>query len=134
MSGQINTVAISARLTKDPELRHTQSEKAVTELRVANNRRVKQGEEWVDVPNYFSVIAWESLATIAAQKCKTGDLIYVVGRLQWREWESDAGKREKVEIIADRIEGEAFFRTAETTGAAAEPGSSQGASDDDIPF
>ena len=54
----INRVVITGNLTDDPELRSTPSGTAVCDLRVACNTRRKDGEEWVDKPNYFNVTVW----------------------------------------------------------------------------
>ena len=54
----INRVVITGNLTRDPELRTTNSGTPVCSLRLASNTRRKQGDEWVDVPNYFDVTVW----------------------------------------------------------------------------
>ena len=51
----INRVVLTGNLTRDPELRSTNSGLPVCSLRVACNTRRKQGDEWVDKPNYFDV-------------------------------------------------------------------------------
>lgn len=132
MASQTNVVAIVGRVGADPELRHTNSGKAVANLRLANSRSVKTGDEWTDETSWFSVIIWEKLGELVAKKARKGDLVTVSGRLQERTWEDDGQKRSKVEIVAHTVEGEFQFRSSDvptdSTPAAAS------ANDDDIPF
>ena len=133
----INTVALSGNLTRDPELRHTQSGTAVASMRIAVNRRRKQGDEYVDETSYFDITAWQGLGELCAKKLEKGSAITVQGRLEWREWEAEDGsKRQAVQIVANEIDGKDFYKPAsenKDAGATA-PGASQDASDDDIPF
>lgn len=133
MASQINVVVLSGRIGADPELRHTNSGKAVANFRLANNRSVKKGEDWEDETSWFSVIVWERQGELLVQKAKKGDLVTVHGRLQERTWEDDGQKRSKIEVIAEKVEGEYVFRAGnETSPATGEQTST--ANDDDIPF
>ena len=57
-ASNINVVVITGNLTKDPELRSTGGGTSVCELRVAVNSRRKEGQDWVDKPNYFNVVVF----------------------------------------------------------------------------
>lgn len=133
----INTVALSGNLTRDPELRHTPSGTSVCSMRIAVNRRRKQGEEYVDETSYFDITAWQGLGELCAKKLEKGSAITVQGRLEWREWDAQDGtKRQAVQIVANEIDGKDFYKPASenrSTDAPA-PGDSQGTADDDIPF
>lgn len=136
----INSVALTGNLTRDPELKQTQAG-SVCKMRVANNSRKKDGNEWVDAPNYFDVIVWGAQGENVAQYLSKGRKVAITGRLRWREWESEQGKRQAVEIHADNV---AFIGGREEGGQQAAPSQqaapqsdfvSTGASAaDDIPF
>ena len=101
----INRVVITGNLTKDPELRSLPSGTAVCDLRVAVNTRRKDGEEWVDKPNYFDVTVFGGQGEAVAQHLTKGRGVAVDGRLEWREWETqENGKRQAVSIIADSVQ------------------------------
>ena len=106
-ASNINVVAITGNLTRDPELRSTPSGTSVCKLRVAVNSRRKDGQsgEWVDKPNYFDVTVWGAQGENCANYLSKGRPVAVEGRLDWREWESqDGGKRQAVEIIANSVQ------------------------------
>jgi single-strand DNA-binding protein len=106
-SSNINVVAITGNLTKDPELRSTGGGLSVCKMRVAvNSRRKDQSGEWVDKPNYFDVTAFGGQAENCANYLSKGRPVAVEGRLEWSEWEASdgSGKRSKVEIIANSVQ------------------------------
>ena len=142
----INRVVITGNLTRDPELRSTNSGTAVCGLRIAcNTRRKDESGQWIDKPNYFDIKVWGSQGENCANFLSKGRAIAVDGRLEWSQWEAQDGtKRSKVEIVADTVQflggrgdgeggGEREFVPA---GAAVESGVDFGTSgaDDDIPF
>ncbi len=148
----INRVVITGNLTRDPELRSIPSTgNSVCSLRIACNTRRKQGEEWVDKPNYFDVTVWGRQGENAAQYLEKGRPVAIDGRLEWREWEDkDGNKRQSVEIIADSVQflgsreggqgnGSRFTPQsdvpADTSDFQGAPAGGAGtSSDDDIPF
>jgi single-strand DNA-binding protein len=104
-ASNVNVVVITGNLTRDPELRHIGSGTAVCDLRVAVNSRRKEGQEWVDKPNYFDVTVWGAQGENCAQFLSKGRPVAVEGRLDWREWEAkDGGKRQTVSIIANSVQ------------------------------
>ena len=123
----INQVAVSGNLTRDPELRHTGNGTAVVNLGLAVNRSVKKDDEWVEEPHFFEVTVWGGRAEQAALKLRKGSFVFGSGRLEQQKWETPEGeKRSKVGIVAERLEGPDFFKKADEVAAAA--------ADDDIPF
>jgi single-strand DNA-binding protein len=139
----INTVTISGRLTRDPELRHTHSGTAVCELGVAVNRSIKDESAetgWRDEASFIDVKVWSGRGEAAARKLSKGSLVFIAGRLEQERWETEAGdKRSKVVIVASSIEGPDFFKSAdESRPAPAAPDqkalAGTQAADDDIPF
>jgi single-strand DNA-binding protein len=105
MSGfDINQLTISGNLTADPELRYLASGTALTKVRIAHNERRKlDSGEWIDNPQFFDVTIWGAIGKWIAEHVAKGDKVVVAGRLRWREWDTDAGKRQAVDITADSI-------------------------------
>ncbi len=121
-ASNVNVVVITGNLTRDPELRHTGGGTAVCDLRVAVNSRRKEGQEWVDKPNYFDVTVWGAQGENCANYLSKGRPVAVEGRLDWREWEAkDGGKRQAVSIIANSVQ---FLGSRDGSGA--QNGASQG--------
>ncbi len=154
-ASNVNVVVITGNLTRDPELRHTGGGTAVCELRVAVNSRRKEGNDWVDKPNFFDVTVWGAQGENCATYLSKGRPVAVEGRLDWREWEAKdgSGKRQAVSIVANSVQflgsrdgsgggngnGGGFSPssdvpadTSDFEGAAAPSGG--GGADDDIPF
>jgi single-strand DNA-binding protein len=105
-ASNVNVVVITGNLTRDPELRHTGGGTAVCELRIAVNSRRKEGQEWVDKPNYFDVTVWGAQGENCANYLSKGRPVAVEGRLDWREWEAKdgSGKRQAVSIVANTVQ------------------------------
>lgn len=136
----MNQVAIIGNLTRDPELKHTPSGAAVCDMRVAVNDRRKDGDEWVDVPYFFNVTAWQTLGERCAQYLSKGKRVGVTGKLTWREWEaSDGSKRQSVDIVAFAVDfltpkGEEGSSSGGSSSTYADEPRVDGPVDDDIPF
>jgi single-strand DNA-binding protein len=119
----VNRVVITGNLTKDPELRSTQSGLSICKMRVAVNNRRKVDGEWTEVPNYFNVTTFGNQAETCANYLAKGRPVGVDGKLSWSEYEKDGDRRESIEILADQIQ---FL------GSRADADSDAGT--DDIPF
>lgn len=99
----LNKIAIMGRLTRDPELRRTQSGVAVTSFRIACDRDFKSqnGEKITD---WIDVVAWKNTAEFASKYFTKGRMAIVEGRLQSRDWtDKDGNKRTAIEVVADNI-------------------------------
>lgn len=99
-------VHMVGNLVADPELRFSASGKAVAKLRVASNENRKQADgTWGDGPSCFlDVTAFDHIAEAVAEECFKGTRVIVEGRLQQREWETNAGeKRTGYEVLAEDI-------------------------------
>ncbi len=102
----LNKVLIIGNLTKDPELRYTPNGTAVTNLRVAVNRKFKDrtGELKEDTC-FITVTAWDKQAEICNQYLQKGRAVFVEGILQSRSWETNDGqKRSTIDVRAERIQ------------------------------
>ena len=147
MAANINRVVLVGNLTRDPELRHTPGGTPVCSLRIAvNSRRRDESGQWIDKPNYFSISVFGNQAESSAQYLSKGRPVAIDGRLDWREWQAQAGgKRESVEIVAESVqflggrgdgEGAGFGGGNQfvPAGAGSENADFPSAADDDIPF
>jgi single-strand DNA-binding protein len=101
----LNRVAITGNLTRDPELRTTAGGSSLCKLRVAVNGRRKTADgTWEDKPNYVDVTAWGASAEAAAKYLAKGSPVAIDGRLDWSEWEQDGQRRQRLEVAADLIQ------------------------------
>lgn len=101
-----NKVFLIGNLTRDPELRYTPSGTAVSNLRIAVNRRFKdrEGQQKSDVC-YVTVVVWDKQAEVCNQYLQKGRGIFVEGRLQSRSWQAqDGSKRNVLEVRAERVQ------------------------------
>ncbi|HEY1357054.1 MAG TPA: single-stranded DNA-binding protein [Thermoleophilaceae bacterium] len=97
----MNSISITGRLTRDPELRATPNGTSVTTLRIASPRARKRDE--VD---YFGVTAWSGLAESCAEHLEKGRLVHIVGRIEYREWNDpeSGSKRHDYDVVAENVE------------------------------
>ena len=98
-----NRVVIVGHVTRDIDLKHTQSGTAVCDLGVAVNDRVKKNETWVDETTFVDCTVWGRNAETSAQFLRKGSQVLVEGRLKMDEWETDGQKRSKMRVSADRV-------------------------------
>jgi single-strand DNA-binding protein len=101
----LNKAMIIGNLGADPEMRYTPNGQAVTEFRVAVNRRYRgQNDEWMEETEWFRVVAWGPLAERTAENLRKGRKVYVEGRLRTRQWEDKEGqKRYTTELVASQV-------------------------------
>ena len=99
----MNKVFLIGNLSKDPELRTTNSGKSVCTFSIAVNRRKdKDGNSTAD---FFSIVAWRQLAELCGKYLAKGRKVSVVGELQNRSYEANDGtERHVTEIVANEIE------------------------------
>jgi single-strand DNA-binding protein len=110
-----NTQAsLVGNLTADPKLNFTKNGKAVTSLSIAVNEG-RRGEE--QITSFYDITAWGSLGEHAAESLHKGNRIMVIGTLQQRSWETNEGRRSKVEIVAEALGPDLRFAHAEPTSA-----------------
>ena len=99
----LNKIILMGRLTRDPELRRTQSGTAVTSFSLAVDRDFKSqsGEKETD---FIDIVAWRNTAEFVSKYFTKGRMAVVEGRLQIRDWtDRDGGKRRSAEVIADNV-------------------------------
>ena len=99
----LNKIILMGRLTRDPELRRTQSGTAVTSFSLAVDRDFKSqaGEKETD---FIDIVAWRNTAEFVSKYFTKGRMAVVEGRLQIRDWtDRDGGKRRSAEVIAENV-------------------------------
>ena len=96
----LNTVAISGRLGRDPELNSTNNGNSVANFSVA----VDQGFGDQKTTSWVRCVAWQKTAEFVTKFFQKGDMIILSGRLQGRTWEQDGVKREVLEVVAEKID------------------------------
>lgn len=102
----INKVIITGNLTRDAELRTTQSGTIVVTMGVAVNDRVKNSTsgEWEEYANYINCVMFGKRAESLHPYLTKGTKVAIEGKLRWSSWESDGQKRNKIEVIVDDVE------------------------------
>jgi single-strand DNA-binding protein len=101
----LNRAQIIGNVTRDPEVRTTTSGQSVANFSVATNA------QWTDAQGqkqerteFHNIVAWGKLGEICGQYLVKGRRVYVEGRLQTRDWETQDGqKRRTTEIVADNM-------------------------------
>ena len=134
----INRVNISGNLTREPELRATQSGAQILNFGVAVNDRAKnpQTGEWEDRPNFVDCVVFGKRAESLANLLSKGMKVAIEGKLHYSSWETKEGqKRSKLEVVVDEIE---FFTQRKQQNPPVQNITEQdvvnGVYDEDIPF
>lgn len=104
MANDINSSTIVGRLTRDGELKYTNSGMAVLKFSIANNWSKKIGDSWEDQTNFFDVTFWGKRAESLSNYLKKGTQVVVKGELRQDRWEQDGQQRSRVFINADNIQ------------------------------
>ena len=100
----LNKIFIMGRLTRDPELRRTQSGTAVASFSLAVDRDMKDKATGERKTDFIDVVAWRQTGEFVSRYFTKGRMAVVEGRLQTRDWtDRDGNKRKAVEVIADNV-------------------------------
>ena len=100
----LNHIVIMGRLTRDPELRYTQTQTPVTSFRVAVDRDFTPRDGGERQTDFIDCVAWRSQAEFVSKFFQKGSMIIVSGRLQIREYtDKDGNRRNAAEIVAENI-------------------------------
>lgn len=105
MARHYNRVVLIGNLTREPELRYTPNNTAVTDLGLAVNRNYQDGSgEWQEETTFVDVTVWGRQAENASQYLDKGNRLFLEGRLTFDQWENDAGEnRSKLSVTAERL-------------------------------
>ena len=139
----MNKVVLMGRLTRDPEVRYTQTNNTlVASFSLAVNRRfARQGEE--RQADFINIVAWSKTGEFCSKYFKKGQQVGIIGRIQTRNWDDDQGQKHyATEVVAE----EAYFADSKkdsgSTGSfdtsfgdsTSQNSEFQVTSDDDLPF
>ena len=147
--GSINHVVLVGNLTRDAELRYTNSGSAVANISLAINTRRRRDDQWVDEAHFFDAVVWGKVAEAVSPYLTKGKQIGIEGELRQNRWEQDGQRRSKVEIFVRNLQllggrGDAMGQGPDPSGGAPpsgpagdrmgpDPGPSRDF-EDDIPF
>jgi len=99
----MNKVILAGRLARDPELRYTQTGKAVVSFSLAVNRRFSHNQE--QTADFIPIVVWDKLAEVCSKHLFKGSQVLIEGRMQVRNYEAqDGSKRYVTEVIAQELE------------------------------
>lgn len=100
----LNKIFLMGRLTRDPEMRHTQNGTAVASFSIAVDRDFKDKQSGEKVTDFVDIVAWRSTAEFVDKYFSKGRMAVVEGRLQIRDWtDKDGNKRRSAEVIVNSI-------------------------------
>jgi single-strand DNA-binding protein len=101
----VNKVILLGNLTRDPELRYTEYQKAVCTFGLATNRSwtTETGKKREE-PEYHRLVAWETLAEFCSKYLRKGRKVYVEGRLHTRSYTAkDGTEKAATEVVVDDL-------------------------------
>jgi single-strand DNA-binding protein len=105
----LNHISIMGRLTKDVELRRTNSGTAVASFTLAVDRDFSKEKE----TDFIDCVAWKNTAEFVSNHFSKGKMAIVAGRLQIRSWkDKDGNNRRTAEVVAENV----YFGEAKTSG------------------
>lgn len=124
----MNKVILIARLAKDPEMRYTESGKAICSFSLAVNRKWGRDNDG-PTADFIPCVVWDKLAEIAGNNLIKGSQVAIEGRIQVRSYDAkDGSKRYVTEVVINELE---FIgpKPEKNSGISGRP-----APADDIPF
>ena len=100
----LNHITIMGRLTRDPELRYTQSQTPVASFTLAVDRDFGSRDGGEKQTDFIDCVAWRQTAEFVSKYFTKGSMAVVSGRLQLRDWtDRDGGKRRSAEVVVDNM-------------------------------
>ena len=100
----LNKVFLMGRLTRDPEMRHTQTGTPVARFSLAVDRDFKDKATGERATDFIDIVAWRGTAEFVSRYFTKGRMAVVEGRLQIRDWtDKEGNKRRSAEVVADNV-------------------------------
>lgn len=101
-----NRVILIGNVTRDIEVKYTQSGMAVTNMGMAVNDRRKnqQTGEWIEETTFVDVTLWGRTAEVAGEYLSKGAPVFIEGRLKLDTWEKDGKKNYKLHVVGERLQ------------------------------
>lgn len=119
----LNHITIMGRLTRDPELRYTQSQTPVASFTLAVDRDFSGRDGGEKQTDFIDCVAWKATAEFVNKYFTKGSMAVVSGRLQLRDWtDKDGGKRRSAEVVVGNMY---FGESKKQTGADSRSSSQQ---------
>ncbi|MBU0928704.1 MAG: single-stranded DNA-binding protein [Spirochaetes bacterium] len=100
----LSVAVLVGRLTRDAELKYTNSGQAVCHFSVATSSRKKKGDQWVDEASFWDVDLWGKQGESINQYLVKGKLVAIEGSMRQDRWEQDGQSRMKVIINANTVQ------------------------------
>lgn len=100
----LSIAVLVGRLTRDAELKYTNSGQAVCHFSIATGSRRKKGDQWVDESSFWDVDLWGKQGESINQYLVKGKLVAVEGTMRQDRWEQDGQTRMKVIISANTVQ------------------------------
>lgn len=100
----LSIAVLVGRLTRDAELKYTNSGQAVANFSVATSTSRKKGDQWVDEPSYWDVELWGKAGESLNQYLTKGKLVAIEGSMRQDRWEQDGQAKTKVRITANTVQ------------------------------
>lgn len=116
----LSIAVLVGRLTRDAELKYTNSGQAVCHFSVATSTRRKKGDQWLDEASFWDVDLWGKQGESINQYLTKGKLVAVEGTMRQDRWEQDGQSRMKVIVNANTVQ------LLGSTSQGGQPGASQG--------
>jgi single-strand DNA-binding protein len=125
----MNRVCLIGRITKEPEIKYTQSGNAVVSFSLAVDREFKD-EQGNSITDFINCVAWRQQAEFIANYIKKGYLIAIQGALQTRSWQTSNGENRSItEVIIDSVKN-----LTPKDNAPEEKPNANAVNDSDLPF
>ena len=100
----LNHITLMGRLTRDPELRYTQSQTPVASFTLAVDRDFGSRDGGEKQTDFIDCVAWRQTAEFVSKYFTKGSMAVVSGRLQIRDWtDREGGKRRSAEVVVDNM-------------------------------
>lgn len=123
----LNHIVLMGRLTRDPELRYTQSQIPVASFTLAVDRDYGGRDGAERQTDFIDIVAWRSTGEFVSKYFTKGSMAVVSGRLQLRDWtDRDGNKRRSAEVVADNVYFGESKRSREESGNSRPGGNSYG--------
>lgn len=100
----INHVTLVGNLTRDAELKYTNSGQAVSNIALAVNHRRRRDDQWVEEAHYFDCVVWGRTAEVLNQYLVKGKQVGIEGQLRQDRWEQEGRPRSRVVISVNNLQ------------------------------
>ena len=123
----LNKIFLMGRMTRNPELRHTQSGTPVANFTLAVERDFKDKQTGEKATDFIECIAWRGTAEVVSRYFTKGRMAVVVGSLQLRDWtDKEGGKRRTAEVVVESIYSDSSRKSDAAESRYSAPASSTG--------